>query len=279
MIIPLEDEAGDILAKARSGRGLSVMQAAGAAGLAPGALRALEGLEREASDAELAALAPVLGLEPERLGAIARHRYHPVLPPAPHTRVQVRRLELAQPDGWRSYCYLVGWHGAEEALVIDPGAEGERVLAELDALGWRPRYVALTHTHRDHVGGLPALMQEWAVSVLVSELEVAALGLRPDQVHAVHHGERLPLARGSFEVIATPGHTPGSVCFRLDDCVFVGDTLFAGSMGRTNVPGAFEGQRAAVRERLLTLPDEFVLYPGHGPATTVGQERRHNPFF
>ena len=188
-------------------------------------------------------------------------------------------------------CYLVE-HGGDVAIV-DPGDEAERLIAAIDVLEATPRYVLITHAHLDHVGAAAALKARYGVPVLMPRLEEPLLfalplqcqlfGMAPIAVPAVDRlldgTEALPFGASEIHAIPTPGHSPGGTCYRLGDEVFVGDTLFAGGVGRTDLwGGSWETLRASITGRLFSLPDATVVYPGHGPATTVGEEKRTNPF-
>lgn len=276
----LEDEAGDIIRKARRGQHLALETVAEAAGMAPGTLRALERLDRTIAPEQAHALAAVLGLAGPKLALIAERAYQPRPQPQDHGVVQVRSLLVSQPDGFTANCYLFGFQDTEEAIIVDPGAEPERILGALEDLGWKPRYVALTHGHADHVNGLAGILDEWAASVLAAPGDLEMIGLSASRVHVVADGEVLPLGRHWIRAVHTPGHTLGGVSYLMDGCCFVGDALFAGSIGNANVPqNGYRMLRESVWTKLLSLAPETVIYPGHGPASTVAEERAANPFF
>jgi glyoxylase-like metal-dependent hydrolase (beta-lactamase superfamily II) len=190
-------------------------------------------------------------------------------------------------------CYLVADRSTAEAVIVDPGEEAELFLRRLETENWTLRAVWLTHAHIDHISGVTDVVDATGVEVYLHPAdrplyENAAeqgrwLGLQPEQPRPVDHDlhDRQTLAVGglSFEVVHVPGHSPGSVALIGHGVAIVGDALFAGSVGRTDLPGGDAGTLLnSIRERLLTLPDETKVYAGHGPATTIGEERRSNPF-
>jgi hydroxyacylglutathione hydrolase len=191
-------------------------------------------------------------------------------------------------------CYIL-WSDPADAVIIDPGDEPEKIVATLSARGLTPRLILNTHGHFDHTGAVEALRTKYGATYRIHEDEKQILrwipagtkmwGLTipaapvPTEFVAdrqkFHHGELV------VEAIHTPGHTPGSTCFYVADLksVFTGDTLFAASIGRTDFPGGSMPQILdSIHERLLTLPPETKVFPGHGPATTVKDEAESNPF-
>ena len=204
-------------------------------------------------------------------------------------------------------CYIIGDEQTGEALVIDPGAEGERVSTELADLKLKPLLIVSTHSHLDHTGGVTHLRQA----------TVKAHGDAAQPPYAVHandaptlhgdkvlhdmlrdfddppvperllrDGEAIKVGRLSVQVLGTPGHTPGSICLYLADdmsggpgVVFTGDTLFQMSIGRYDFPGGSISQELdSIRTKLLVLPEATRVCPGHGPQTTIGKEKQMNPF-
>ncbi|HEY9722377.1 MAG TPA: MBL fold metallo-hydrolase, partial [Oscillatoriaceae cyanobacterium] len=189
-------------------------------------------------------------------------------------------------------CYLFVQNG--ELAIIDPGDESERLKREIDATGAKPRLVLLTHAHLDHVGAARDLQKHYDIPLYAPRDEIELLdnlplqcqlfGLppldRPEVDHILEGTERLPFGSGEIEALPTPGHSPGGTSYRVGDHVFVGDTIFAGGVGRTDLwGGSWPTLKESIEARLFTLPDHVTLYPGHGPATTVGDEKRSNPFF
>jgi len=189
--------------------------------------------------------------------------------------------------------YLIVCAVTRETAVVDVGFEPEAAIEAVRAADLRVRYLLNTHAHYDHAAGMREVQQavggEYrlhpADRPLLDRLsdQGAAFGFPAARAPAVvldlADGQQLPLGEESLEVIHTPGHSPGGVCFRRGDWIWVGDTLFAGSVGRTDLPGgSFEDLERAIRTRLFPLGDGLQAFPGHGPATTLGRERRENPF-
>lgn len=189
-------------------------------------------------------------------------------------------------------CYIVGSKTTHEAMVIDPAAEADRILDEVKSLGLKVVIIVNTHGHGDHTGvvatvkeatGAPYALHEGDVPLLqhASHLRAMLPELRdppqPDQL--LRGGERVPVGDLSFLVLETPGHTPGSICLCGHGVVFTGDTLFQMSVGRTDSPGGSHAQMINnITAKLMILPEETMVLPGHGPSSTIGNERAMNPF-
>ena len=189
--------------------------------------------------------------------------------------------------------YLIVCVATRETAVVDVGFEPEAVIDAVRQGGLAVRYLLGTHAHYDHAAGMRTVQEAvggeyWlhpADRPLLDHLAAqgAAYGFPPAEPPAVVHdladGQRLALGEETLEVIHTPGHSPGGVCFRGHDWLWVGDTLFAGSVGRTDLPGGSrEALDRSIRTRLYPLGDALQVFPGHGPKTTLGRERRENPF-
>ena len=299
----LEDEFGDVVAKARGGLGLDLGQLSAATGIPPADIERIEACALAPSDDQAIALAGALRLRSEPLLDLARGRYAPAPATAGAGPWQVRCLTLSGPGGFTSNTYLLWHEGEADALIVDPGFEPDRITQEIQVLALEPRLIAVTHGHRDHVGQAAALARRWDIPVLLGA-EDLALVPSPERTPAfrmVAGGERVPLGRHELSVRAAPGHTAGGRVYAVGDSIprrppdeagrgpdarpaatgvaFVGDTLFAGSIGRTfGGPMDYPVHLETVRQGILGLGPTTRLCPGHGPQTTVGQERAHNPF-
>lgn len=193
-------------------------------------------------------------------------------------------------------CSIVGDEATGEAVVIDPGDDIERVREILARHKLRARYIVATHAHIDHVGGIEKLQRATGAAVLMHKgdlplyqnlaMQAAWLGVRPPGVVEVNQflkeGDSLRWGSLALEVLHTPGHSPGSLSLHLPGKhkrIFSGDTLFQGSIGRTDLwGGSYEQILRSIHNTLLRFPDETPVYPGHGPPTTIGEERESNPF-
>jgi hydroxyacylglutathione hydrolase len=202
--------------------------------------------------------------------------------------LDVTQLELG-PIG--TNCYLVRSPGAGEAVVVDPGGDAPEIRLSLAGLGARCTAILITHGHWDHLGGVADLAEGTGAPVHMAEDERALLEnvndyapstvrLRPYSPDVLLHGdESLELAGISFETLRVPGHSPAHLAFSADSCLFSGDVLFAGSVGRTDLPGSdWDQLEASIGTLLDRFQAETVVYPGHGPATTLGAELASNPF-
>jgi len=190
-------------------------------------------------------------------------------------------------------CSIVADVAAKKAVVIDPGGDLGALRTRLDALGVTVEAIVHTHTHIDHVGETAGLQRATGASAMIHEadrflydllpVQSAMLGCelpaKADMDGSLHDGGAIRFGGLELGVLHTPGHTPGSVCFVCGSHVFAGDTLFRGGIGRTDLWGGDSGAiMRSLHGKLLTLPDDAVVVAGHGPQTTIGEERRQNPF-
>lgn len=274
MTAPLEDELGDILEKARDGKSWSQKDLSRAAGVPLEDIRRIENYDLTPNDSVIGKLADALDLHAPSLIAVARETWAPAKTrpdPAPFDLVCLNLFMGMYPVK----CYLLTCRETRKTALIDTGGNPGAVIRKAKELGIRPEKILLTHAHPDHAGGLDVLDREYGCPTWIDPKEPRPSGSR--DFRFVEEDEIIELGRLRIQAMRTPGHTPGGVSYRIGESVFSGDAIFAGSMGRANAswPGLFR----SITMRLLTLPEQFRLYPGHGPATTVGEEIRHNPFF
>lgn len=193
-----------------------------------------------------------------------------------------------------SNCYLVSGQHRREAMVIDPGGDPDRIAHRLEELDLHLKLVVITHAHWDHVNGAGPLAQQFDVPVVMHPADATLLNSVPEVTRdrtgslapeppsvdrALADGDELIVEDDVFTVLHTPGHTPGSICIYRNGVLFSGDTLMAGWVGRTDRPGGDQDAiRSSLWERILRLPDDTVVYAGHLEPTSIGVERRDNPY-
>jgi hydroxyacylglutathione hydrolase len=204
-------------------------------------------------------------------------------------------LKMLTVGPFQENCYIIGDDDSGVSVVVDPGDEAARIALAVEQTDLDVGSIIVTHAHIDHVGAVAALVDEYACPVLMhSEAEpmlkqlptqAMMMGLKFGEVPAVDRhigdGEVLEVGELRLRSLYTPGHAPGHLAFYVEDegLVLSGDALFAGSVGRTDLPGgSMEVLMRSIEERLLTLPDETRIFPGHGPQTEIGNERASNPF-
>lgn len=191
-------------------------------------------------------------------------------------------------------CYLFACEETKKAVIIDPGADGKRIYSWVLEKGLKVEYILLTHGHADHIGAVDEL-RELLGDVLVG-IHTGDAGMLTDGRKnlssyigptlelnkadvLLQDGQELAIGKERIKVMTTPGHSPGGVCFLCSEGLFSGDTLFAGSIGRTDFPGGSMNQLLdGVKKKLLILPEDTRVFPGHGEETSIGEEKRDNPF-
>ncbi len=204
--------------------------------------------------------------------------------------MQVYRMAVGPME---TNCYIIADEKTNEGAVIDPGADGSLILDKIETLGLELQYILLTHTHYDHIGAVAELKRVTGAKIAVSEEDAAGLtdgrwnlsafGGKPVEAAEadvlLNDGDELTLGGQTIRVLTTPGHTKGGVCFLCGDELFSGDTLFARSVGRSDFPGgSMDALVQSIKTKLMPLDDNVHVYPGHGPSTTIGQERAGNPY-
>ncbi|AQR95073.1 MULTISPECIES: MBL fold metallo-hydrolase [Clostridium] len=183
-------------------------------------------------------------------------------------------------------CYLVMDEDTKELGIIDPGGHANSIINEINLLEGKPKFILLTHGHLDHVDGVIELVNNLKVPFYINKADEDLMqkddfvfGTLPKASGYLSEGDTLTLGKHEIKVIETPGHTPGGICFLIDDNIFTGDTLFQGSVGRSDFPGGNGMQLIKnIKEKLLPLGDGIKVFPGHGPTSNIGYEKRNNPF-
>jgi hydroxyacylglutathione hydrolase len=269
MSIPLEDNVSDIMGKAQRGLGLSDSQLAERSGVSAEKIRKLR--DGEFDDYVVECVAPILKLDAASLRKLADEKWNP------ETIGEVEGLaEFNTTYGDMTVNAYLAWDPTtREAVAFDTGADCGGMLQRIEQENLTVKLILLTHAHPDHVADLRRLRKATGAAVYISELEEA------EGAEAVEEGKQFRVGSLEIEARLTSGHSPGGMTFVVTGLsrpvAVVGDSLFAGSMGGGNI--SYDDALRNNREKILTLPDETIICPGHGPITTVGKEKRDNPFF
>ena len=194
------------------------------------------------------------------------------------------------------FCYLIGDEESKEALFIDPAEDTDRLISEARSHGLMIKYIVNTHAHVDHVMGNAEMVKKTGAKIIIHEEDAPLLVRQPRDLLVmfrakpsppadilVRDGDVIQIGKIELKVLHTPGHSPGGISLYVDGMVFTGDTLFVGSVGRTDFPGSsWEVMETSIRKKLYVLPDNTLVYPGHNygstPFSTIQNEQRHNPF-
>jgi glyoxylase-like metal-dependent hydrolase (beta-lactamase superfamily II) len=271
----LEDHLGDIIRKARNMSGVSAAAAASAAGISEDELSALEESGKSFGKINFAVLAKILGLNPQKLEGIANGWL-----PSPIDLSIWREIRVITTagDGLTVNCFLVWDEVTRDAALFDTGLDAKPILDCIAAEQLHLRHIFITHSHWDHVEALPKIREAWPKVRTHSGSKNAPVDQRNKTAEIVHLGGLRVTHRN------TPGHAEDGVTYLVGNwqedaplIAFVGDAIFAGSMGNGN--GAWDLAKQKVREQILSLPAATLLCPGHGPLTTVAEEKEHNSFF
>ncbi|MBI5876010.1 MAG: MBL fold metallo-hydrolase [Chloroflexi bacterium] len=202
------------------------------------------------------------------------------------------QIELIVTGPIQENCYIVMDEATHAAIIVDPGDDAPEIIAAVSRMGAQPTAIVNTHCHFDHVGAVEAVRRAYGIPFYIHPKDQAMLerasesaarfGMPMEQPRVdrfIREGETVPVGAHSLAVRFTPGHCPGHVILVGDGFALAGDVLFAGSVGRTDLPGTSWTELAnSIQNQVLTLPDDTVVYPGHGPHTTIGRERLTNPF-
>lgn len=280
----LEDEFCDIIMKARTGLGLSVSGLARRSGLSREKLKSLEEPGSLPSEAEVNQIAVALKLHRSRLNRIAAGEWKPAETPSWLGAEEPVRIFRGDIVGYEVKGYLLFNLASKDAVIIDTAYRPDGMLDFAVEQGLQPRAVCLTHGHADHAGGLDRIIQKWEIPVYLGAADRDLTPWIPPEKLLRDPADKEIIRAGNFslEVILTPGHTPGGICYRViingQSLCFAGDTVFAGSIGGSNPRSLFKEHLKSLNNKVLALPHDTVILPGHGPGTTVGEEIANNPF-
>ncbi len=277
--MPLEDDLCDIIKKARAGLKLSVGELARLTGLPGADISALERGDQVRDRTELRAIASALGLRHRPLEQIVLDKWVPQsLPSMPGIESVHGEISDYAVKGYILY-------DSGEAVLMDTAYNADAMIEILEARSLRLIGVCLTHGHADHAEGIQRILNRWPVPVYLGSDDLTLLHWKPAETQLLHpkDGQMIPVGRLVVRCLAAPGHTPGGICYSVEmpwgPVCFVGDTIFAGSIGRSNPFQLYHTHLESVRRQVLTLPQDCLLLPGHGPGTTVQEELEHNPFY
>tara|TARA_B100000686_G_scaffold350299_1_gene445891 strand:- start:1072 stop:1902 length:831 start_codon:yes stop_codon:yes gene_type:complete len=271
--MPLEDELGDILQKARDGKMWSQEDLVKAADISGEDIRRIESYQLTPENPVIEKLAKTLDLDGPALIEIAQERWIPE-PPSSDPDFDLVCLNVFMGE-YPVNCYLLRCKETHETAVVDTGANPKKIISKAKEMSVYPSMILLTHAHPDHAGGLGELSSAFDCPTYIDHKEPRPRGSNNFKV--VKDGDELKLGKLIIRCIETPGHTTGGVSYLINQTLLSGDVIFAGSMGRAN--SSWSDLFNSITEKVLQLPDNIGIYPGHGPATTVGQEKNHNPFF
>jgi hydroxyacylglutathione hydrolase len=186
-------------------------------------------------------------------------------------------------------CYFIMDEDTKETAVIDPGGDSEDLIEILDKMGALVKFILLTHGHADHTGAITEISSKYNVPIYINEKDQELMfnnaymfgSIKGDNtlIKNICDDDKLCIGSTEISTVETPGHTPGGVCFIVEDNIFTGDTLFYGSVGRTDLPGgSYNTLISSIKTKLLVMPDNYTVLPGHGPKSTIKIEKGSNPF-
>lgn len=273
--IPLEDDPSDVLRKAMRGNQLDAGELAHRVGLDERAVAAWLKGDGVPSEDQARAIAVVLRLDPGKFADAAARRWYPGQELPPDVRHHPH-------DPHPSNGYLFFLQDGKTAAIVDPAGYPKTLLDAVNEGPYALRYILITHKHADHCDATADVVRAFPkAEIVMHRADVNAIGGLAQRAIPVSDGDELPFGEdAAIRMLHTPGHTDGSSCFLFRSTVFSGDTLFAGSVGGIFADvSTYEDLLASVRFKLFALDDDTVVMPGHGPPTTIAQEKAHNPFF
>jgi hydroxyacylglutathione hydrolase len=273
--IALEDDPGDVLRKASRGIGIDAAELARRTGIEARAIAAWQKGDGVPTEDQARALAVVLRLDPGKFADTAARRWYPGAEVPPDVRHHPH-------DPHPSNGYLFFLQDGKTAALVDPAGYPKTLLRAVNEGPYTLRYILITHKHADHCDATADVARAFPdADIVMHRSDVQAIGALGQRAIPVTDGDELAFGDdASIRMLHTPGHTDGSSCFLFRSTVFSGDTLFAGSVGGIFADvSTYDDLLSSVRFKLFSLDDDTVVMPGHGPPTTVGQEKAHNPFF
>lgn len=273
--IDLEDDPSDVLRKAQRGTGIDAKTLAQRTGIAPEAITAWTRGKGVPTEDQARAIAVVLRLDPGKFADTTARRWYPGAEVPPDVRHHPH-------DPHPSNGYLFFLQDGKTAALIDPAGYPRTLLNAVNEGPYALRYILITHKHADHCDATADVARAFPdAQIVMHRADVHAIGDLAHRAIPVKDGDELAFGDdASIRMLHTPGHTDGSSCFLFRSTVFSGDTLFAGSVGGIFADvSTYDDLLASVRFKLFTLDDTTVVMPGHGPPTTIGEEKAHNPFF
>ena len=275
----LEDEFGDIISKAAIGCGLTAPDLARRVSLSEADLREMMAYRSIPDRHTIDKLACALGLDAQKLDAIANNAWLPNQPDfSDHPFIiQTIRVPIGE---YSENCYIIACRSAGCAAVVDPGGAADEIAGFIKDHGLDLSYIFLTHFHFDHIGGLVPLLAYFPDALIVSSSIGKDSAVLPGFLwQAAEDNQTFNLGKMRFTSLATPGHTPESTCYATNSICFVGDTIFAGSIGRPAGSSVYREMFRCIQDKVLILDSGSAILSGHGPITSIAEERSHNPFF